>query len=825
MYLLRVISTIVAVGMAVSVLPSTSFLIGDDSSEVYTVQSKSKVSDELSKLITDSSSEYYPVVVWYDEVNNSKLEAYIEEKIGFNIDSIEVEYSKPSEDLISKISQAADGDPDKYLEILMKNHLELTAEERAHEKEKTEKYRTTKREILKELKMDRANSLIDTLKIPDNRIAFKSAYAPMIICRLSSEEIEYVSKNEIVSEITKYEPLEIQECLIDFGNTKSTMDIDEINSHINLTGDGVKIGIYETSTVSLQYASNFGLSPSQITIIGGDYNTGSTHSTYCAGIAAGSNGIAPDAKIYSSTCEYDWKSFNWGNLGDAQLSNFEQLIDNGVDLISVSWGSSNVESSCYNNWSKYVDYLISSTSTTIVCATGNSSSGYIMNPASSYNCIAVNGFIDQYDGISQNILNDYSYNNGDGCLKPDVVAPSLNNGTSTATPYIAGMIALMYQYKPSLAASPETTKAILIASCHKKCSQLLVGSNLTNIYETMWDGLTDRQGAGIPNMYSMISIISQHSYGNGVLNSTNNYERTIKFVQPTYNSSNINISMAYLQNVDITSSATNSIDDYDIEVTNNGVLQRSLKPRSSTELIYKSLTSDQEYSMRIYKYSGNSSEVCYAYAWSTDNEKYYNNYDNEGVYYLKNYKSSYYLSRNTTNDIAYQTSYSNSMDSLWILDCISTPGDMYNLKNANITSNGLGSGASINLTSYYAVDGNNASTSSINVIYDTKKGTYTFTRNVNGSIYALGIINNSTSSGSYAIWSPYSSNNSSQKWYLETANYRLGDINFDGVISGNDKQMLRQYILNAVSLNNMQKYLSDVNNDNVVNVIDEMLIN
>ena len=136
MYLLRVISTIVAVGMAVSVLPSTSFLIGDDSSEVYTVQSKSKVSDELSKLITDSSSEYYPVVVWYDEVNNSKLEAYIEEKIGFNIDSIEVEYSKPSEDLISKISQAADGDPDKYLEILMKNHLELTAEERAHEKEK-----------------------------------------------------------------------------------------------------------------------------------------------------------------------------------------------------------------------------------------------------------------------------------------------------------------------------------------------------------------------------------------------------------------------------------------------------------------------------------------------------------------------------------------------------------------------------------------------------------------------------------------------------------------------------------------------------------------
>ena len=97
------------------------------------------------------------------------------------------------------------------------------------------------------------------------------------------------------------------------------------------------------------------------------------------------------------------------------------------------------------------------------------------------------------------------------------------------------MIALLYQYKPSLMSHPEAVKAILMASCHKKCSKLYVdNSNIKSLNETMTQGITDRQGAGIPNMYNMISIVSQHSYGYGLLNSSNNYKREVQILQPAY---------------------------------------------------------------------------------------------------------------------------------------------------------------------------------------------------------------------------------------------------------------------------------------------------
>ena len=63
---------------------------------------------------------------------------------------------------------------------------------------------------------------------------------------------------------------------------------------------------------------------------------------------------------------------------------------------------------------------------------------------------------------------------------------------------------------------------------------------------------------------------------------------------------------------------------------------------------------------------------------------------------------------------------------------------------------------------------------------------YTFKQTVGNTTYALGINANSTSAGAYATWSPYSDTNESQKWLLETANYRIGDVNTDGVINNDD---------------------------------------
>ena len=745
-------------------------------------------------------------------------------EIGYNLQSLEVEYPSPSSELVNELSKAAVGEANDYLRFLMKRHMELTASARSIEKERTDLYRSTRLTTLKELNTSSSQKVIDIIALSPEKIGFVSSFAPMIICEMTVDEIQLACEISEVQEVDYYCPIEASECSINMGTTKATVGIDRINNILGLTGDGVNIGIYETFTVSSQYYSAYDINASHVSIVGPSYNTGSTHSTYCAGIAAGNNGIAPSAHIKSATCEYDWQSFDWSNYGNAQLSNLEALISDGVEVISISWGSAN-EITCYNYWSKYTDYLIADTSTTIVCATGNDSSSYVINPASSYNCIAVNGFVDYYNNQPQELLNDYSYNHGYGCYKPDVIGPSLNNGTSTATPYIAGMIALMYQYKPSLAQRPELTKAILLSSCHRKCNKLLSGSTITDLTETMEQGLTDRQGAGIPDMYRMIGIVSQHTYGNGVLNANNSYEREVNFLQPTYNSSKINISMAYLQTNVPSGSTSGMKDDYDIAVTNNNSTAYSEKGNSSTEMVYKSLTNDSNYKLEIYKCSGQSTSVRYGFAWSTDNERFFNNRGEEGVYFLKNYKSELYLSRNTSNNKAYQTSYGTSLNNIWILDSLNSSSSSYSLKNANLLSSGLGLGTTISNTNYYALEGSSASVGSISVTYDYTTGTYTFKRTVNGSTYALGINGQSTSSGAYANWFPYSANNASQKWYLETANYRSGDANYNGVMQENDNTIALQYLSGLTTLsNNLQAYLLDANKDNIINVSDAILI-
>lgn len=801
---------------------STSISASQESSSI---PSRNKITASLAEVVNRSSNEVLPVILWHNEASCNEIESLVEERIGFNLDNLEVDYPEPSEELMNELSNAANGEPSEYLHFLMERHMDLTASARAEEKERTDLYRQTRLSVLKELNLAASQQVVKSVNLSPDRIGFMSSFAPMIICGMTVDEILQIAENDQINEIDYYSPLEIEECSINLGTTKATVGIDKINNILNLNGSDVNIGIYETCTVSSQYYSMFDLNASQVSIVGTSFNPGDTHSTYCAGIAAGSNGVAPSAHIKSATCEFDWQSFDWSDYSNAQLSNFENLIDDGVDVISISWGSGN-DSNCYNYWSKYTDYVIANASQTVVCATGNNSSSYILNPSSSYNCIAVNGFVDTFDGQPQELLNDYSYNHGSGCFKPDVIGPSLNNGTSTATPYIAGMIALMYQYKPSLAAFPELTKAILMGSCHRKCSKLLIGNTISDLNtETMAAGLTTREGAGIPDMYRMISIISQHTYGNGVLNSGNNYARTINILQPNYNSSNMNFSMAYLQTNVPSGSASGTRDDYDLTITNNGSTFYSNLGNSSTEMIYKALSTDPNYQVNIHKYSGNTLQVRYGYAWSTDKERYFNNYGEEGVFYLKNYNSNFYLSRDTSTNRAVQSSFTNSMNFIWVLDCLSSSSTSYAIKNANILSNGLGLGSLISTNNYYAQEGNNASVSNISVDYNSSTGTYTFKRIVNGSTYALGIYSQSTSSGASANWMPYSANNASQKWYLETVNYRSGDANHDGAMTQMDTTIVQQhYTYIAPISNNLDMYLADVNKDNSIDVGDAVLI-
>ena len=89
----------------------------------------------------------------------------------------------------------------------------------------------------------------------------------------------------------------------------------------------------------------------------------------------------------------------------------------------------------------------------------------------------------------------------------------------------------------------------------------------------------------------------------------------------------------------------------------------------------------------------------------------------------------------------------------------------------------------------------------------------------------MGINGQSTSYGAYANWFPYSSYNNSQKWYLETANYRSGDANHDGNITSTDNIIVLQHITFSQSIgNNLDIYLADANKDNSIDVSDSVYI-
>lgn len=395
------LTCVVACSIAVSahVFPLQSALAAQNDQDVQVFD---KITPQLAAQIDAEPDADFPVVLWLKEVSFDEIENDIKSEIGYNLYDLEIEYPEPSEDLINELAKAADGTPDDYLKFLMEKHLGLTESARTVEKERTDLYRKTRLNVLKDLNSSATLNMLERSGVSEEKIGFISSLAPMVVCKMTADEIQAICSLSEIQEVDYYTPIEAIDCAINMGTTKATVGIDKINNILGLTGDGVKLGIYETCTVSSQYYSSYGIDSSHVSIVGPAYNTGSTHSTYCAGVAAGSNGVAPSAHIKSATCEYDWQSFDWSNYDNAQLSNFEALIADGVDIVSISWGSTN-GSACYNYWTKYTDYLIADTATTVVCATGNDSSSYIISPSSAYNCIAVNGFIDTYYTFKQTI--------------------------------------------------------------------------------------------------------------------------------------------------------------------------------------------------------------------------------------------------------------------------------------------------------------------------------------------------------------------------------------------------------------------------------------
>lgn len=749
--------------------------------------------------------------------------------MGFTRDDVAVAYEMPSTELLASLEKEEAGAADE-----MQAYLKRTESLRKLERERTDEYIMTRREFSREKYNEKSAKLIKDIDIKSEDITFQSQYAPMILAEFTKHEVERLSHNDCVETLLLHtEPTE-QLCA-EIDTIKEHMGVNKVSEKYVLTGEGVKIGLFETGGYPLPSCDE--LQYDKIHNVGGAWPY--DHATNSIRIIVGKqNGFAPDAELYCADVDY---------------ADIEALVTAGVSLINVSFGwlfAGNESDSVFSYSAKdrWVDHIVSKHNVTVIASVGNyPNTTYfrVLSPAMGHNVIGVGAFGDGGTvDLEDDILwkdNMYINSNGNeassGVEKPDVIVTKsiLSGGTSSSAPVLTGLVALLIQLKPSISTYPQAIKAIVLASCHRK---VLPATN-DEVYETMYQGITERQGAGAPDFWTMASIVCNGTYGVGRIKGTNT-QTVRRFVMPSYGASNMNVSLTWLREGTFVDKQGNALTDpnhttstlqagtavnLNLSVFRNGTqVGSSNLEHSSTEMAYFNVNNTNwDYEIKINKattsYTGT---VRYGYAYSLD-EMVMEPPTDEGIYYIRNYLTDKYLTHDTATDettLQYFASTSvGRQPQMWVLK--GTQGDYEILPAYGSVGEKLNFGAQVGTNPYYkAVLGTsdlNLSLKSWESDTTLEPDAHIFTSTSGGG---NNILSYTSSTGIFIRSTTAPVINTYRMWVLEDINYRRGDTTLDGNITINDATAIQKHLGEFEELNNMQFYLADYNRDGVVNIKD-----
>lgn len=775
---------------------------------------KSKIDEKIYEQATNKDS-VVSVYIWITDVDHEEVIAETENTLGYGEDDLAVIDENISEELAVAISNLSDKE-DPTVKDELQQYMKKTEKKRKAEKEKTDKYISEKRSNYRDKYNKKSKDFLEKAKISDDEIIFRSQYAPMIIAELTLKQIEKVAKADEVENVRLYIPSRSIPCST-LSELISSSKIDEIHE-LGLTGQDVKVGIKDIGTINIedvQLVQNPEFPNTRFEELLTPYEPSNNHVNLISQLGFGASGIAPGTKCYVSCSNMPYYET-------------ENLISKGVSIINHSCVSAVTESVDYNNEECWYDHLAAQHSVTFVQCAGNDYD-IVYSPGRAYNIITVgaynnNGTLSTSD---DQMVKDSGYNSLGGCEKPDIIAPENigDTGTSYSAAFVSGVIALMLELRPSLAAYPQAVKAILLASCHHKAAPAS-----GDVAETMSQGITDKQGAGVVDPYRAISITARGSYGiRKMISGTTSMN--INFYQPSYGSSGINVSIAWLrentingshQSVDNVTAAT----AHDLDLTlksGNNVLKSSSKSISSTEMVYYSgLSSYEEYTMKIDRISSSSGDVSLGYAWSIDSDRFQCMDEFEGIYYIKNKPSGYYLTINTQSNIITQSSYTGDDNQLWIIQASSD--GKYRLNSICNNIGCLDLGELYGFPQYdIAIDNSNVADCSVWLNDDTS---FSFVKTENGLNYALTTEGDLYSNNAEVKWEQIDDDVSSncQKWWLEPYCYYRGDVDMNGRITAADSRAALAYSSSTEVLSNAGIFLADINNDKAVTAADSRTI-
>ncbi|WP_066500590.1 S8 family serine peptidase [Abyssisolibacter fermentans] len=332
--------------------------------------------------------------------------------------------------------------------------------------------------IYKENQLKVANNEVSTL-MKENKVKHAFKNIPAVALSLSKEQIKELKKSDMVERIEYDEEVKI--CLDDANNWFGT---EKARDDFGIDGNKDGSSSYSKDDVVVAVIDT-GIDASHVDLDGGkvigwkDYvNSQATpyddnsHGTHCAGIVAGEGqgnsnykGVAPGAALVGVKV---LDSNGSGSMSDV-TAGIDWCITNknvyGIDVISMSLGTSG-SSDGTDSTSLAVNNAVNAGITVAVAAGNSGPEKYTVgSPGAATGAITVGNMIDVGEKGFALIYHSSRGPTADDRIKPDIAAPGTSimapyanstndyisyTGTSMATPFTAGTIALMLDANSNL---------------------------------------------------------------------------------------------------------------------------------------------------------------------------------------------------------------------------------------------------------------------------------------------------------------------------------------------------------------------------------------